>query len=239
MKAGGRIFIRIGLLLIVRRLVFLYDRAPRRPAAHRHRRRQRGGRQLAYSRACSRPSLGRGGAASQAGQRSRTIESQDLEAARAAAATTAKRPVQAARIPRHGTADRRADLQPGHQRRSSAPCGAGRSAQAQAQYEHQQADTRRTDALAKQGVMSAQASDEAVTSLNAAKAAVDGAQESVSAAEASLKVADSQYRTGHRQPRKPPQPPARTMRMLRLCSIRPGCRAGLCAGGLSGHRHCR
>jgi HlyD family secretion protein len=61
--------------------------------------------------------------------------------------------------------------------------------QAQAQYEHQVADTSRTVALAKQGVMSAQAHDEAVTSLNAAKAAVDMAQENLSAAEASVTLA--------------------------------------------------
>ena len=52
-------------------------------------------------------------------------------------------------------------------------------AQAQAQYEHQEADTSRTVALARQGVMSAQSRDEAVTSLNAAKAAVDTAQGNV------------------------------------------------------------
>jgi HlyD family secretion protein len=61
--------------------------------------------------------------------------------------------------------------------------------QAQANYEHQQADTTRTVALAKQGVMSEQARDEAVTSLNATKAAVDTAQENVSAAEASVRMA--------------------------------------------------
>jgi multidrug resistance efflux pump len=61
--------------------------------------------------------------------------------------------------------------------------------QAQAQYEHQEADTRRTVALAAQGVMSAQARDEATTSLNAAKAAVDSAKESVAAAEGSVKLA--------------------------------------------------
>lgn len=60
---------------------------------------------------------------------------------------------------------------------------------AQAQYEHQDADTRRTVALANQGVMSAQARDEATTSLNAAKAAVDSAKENVAAAEASVKLA--------------------------------------------------
>jgi HlyD family secretion protein len=64
-------------------------------------------------------------------------------------------------------------------------------AQAQANYEHQQADTTRTVALAKQGVMSEQARDEAVTSLNATKAAVDTAQENVAAAEASVRMASA------------------------------------------------
>lgn len=61
--------------------------------------------------------------------------------------------------------------------------------QAQANYEHQRADSDRTIALARQGVMSQQASDEARTSLAAAKAATDTAQQSVTAAEASLKLA--------------------------------------------------
>lgn len=62
-------------------------------------------------------------------------------------------------------------------------------AQAQAQYAHQQADTSRTVELAKQGIMSAQASDDAATSLQAAKAAVDAARQNVDAAEASLRQA--------------------------------------------------
>jgi multidrug resistance efflux pump len=62
-------------------------------------------------------------------------------------------------------------------------------AQAQANYEHQQADTTRTVALAQQGIMSAQAKDDAVTSLQASKAAVDTARENVAAAEASLRQA--------------------------------------------------
>jgi multidrug resistance efflux pump len=62
-------------------------------------------------------------------------------------------------------------------------------AQARANYEHQQADTSRTVALAQQGIMSAQARDEAATSLQASKAAVDTARENVSAAEASLRQA--------------------------------------------------
>jgi multidrug resistance efflux pump len=62
-------------------------------------------------------------------------------------------------------------------------------AQAQANYDHQQADTSRTVALAKQGIMSEQARDDAATSLQATKAAVDAARENVSAAEASLRQA--------------------------------------------------
>ena len=62
-------------------------------------------------------------------------------------------------------------------------------AQAQALLEHQQAETTRTVALAKQGIMSEQARDEAVTSLQAAHAAVDSARENVAASEASLKQA--------------------------------------------------
>ncbi|HEV2708674.1 MAG TPA: efflux RND transporter periplasmic adaptor subunit [Edaphobacter sp.] len=63
--------------------------------------------------------------------------------------------------------------------------------QAEAQYEHQQADSNRTIALAKQGVMSQQASDEAATSLRASQAAVDAAKQSITAANASLKLAEA------------------------------------------------
>jgi multidrug resistance efflux pump len=62
-------------------------------------------------------------------------------------------------------------------------------AQAQAQYDHQQADTSRIVALAKQGIMSAQARDDAATSLEAARATVDTAKENLSASEASLRQA--------------------------------------------------
>ena len=62
-------------------------------------------------------------------------------------------------------------------------------AQAEANYDHQKADSSRTVALAKQGIMSEQASDEAATSLQATKAAVDTARENVAAAEASLRQA--------------------------------------------------
>ena len=62
-------------------------------------------------------------------------------------------------------------------------------AQAQANLAHQQADSTRTVALAKQGITSAQAKDEAVTSLMAAQAALESARENVSAAKAAVQQA--------------------------------------------------
>jgi multidrug resistance efflux pump len=62
-------------------------------------------------------------------------------------------------------------------------------AQARANLEHQNADTSRTVALAKQGIASDQAKDEAVTSLNAAEAAVESAMANVAAAKAALQQA--------------------------------------------------
>jgi HlyD family secretion protein len=63
--------------------------------------------------------------------------------------------------------------------------------QAQANLAHQQADTQRTVALAKQGIMSQQASDEAETSLAADQAAVETAKENIAAAEAALRQAQA------------------------------------------------
>ena len=62
-------------------------------------------------------------------------------------------------------------------------------AQAEANLEHQKADTTRTVALAGQGIASDQAKDEAVTSLNAAEAAVESANANVAAARAALQQA--------------------------------------------------
>ena len=64
-------------------------------------------------------------------------------------------------------------------------------AQAQANFDHQKADTDRIVALAKQGIMSQQASDEAATSLQADQAAVDTAKANLAAAQASLKQAQA------------------------------------------------
>ena len=121
-----------------------------------------------------------------------TIESDDLDAARQAAAATAA----GARYKLFSSRDterQTAGQTTSQVANAEAQLRVAQAAlqQAQANYEHQQADTKRTEALAKQGVMSAQASDEAVTSLNAAQAAVDGARQNVSAAAASLKVAEA------------------------------------------------
>jgi|SRR5579872_122450 len=67
-------------------------------------------------------------------------------------------------------------------------------AQANANLAHQQADTLRTVGLAKQGIASEQAKDEAVTSLQAAQAAVQTATENVSAAQAAVKQAKAHER---------------------------------------------
>jgi multidrug resistance efflux pump len=63
--------------------------------------------------------------------------------------------------------------------------------QAQANLEHQKADSQRTVELAKQGIMSAQASEEAVANLKAYEAAVETAKHNVAAAEASLRQAQA------------------------------------------------
>lgn len=62
-------------------------------------------------------------------------------------------------------------------------------AQAQANLDHQKADTDRIVALAKQGIMSEQARDDAATSLQADEAAVETAKANLAAAEASLRQA--------------------------------------------------
>ncbi len=125
-----------------------------------------------------------------AGQLIATIQSDDLEAARQAAAATAvsqKFKLQGAsdteRQTKGDTSNQVANAQA--QLRSAQAA----LIQAQAQYEHQNADTSRTVALAAQGIMSYQSRDEAATALHAAQAAVDSAKANVGAAQASLKVA--------------------------------------------------
>jgi HlyD family secretion protein len=125
-----------------------------------------------------------------AGELIATIQSDDLAAARNAAEAAAA----SQRFKLQGTQDTQRQTQGGTTSQvanAEAQLRVSQAAliQAQAQYEHQDADSKRTIALAQQGVMSEQSSDEARTSLSAAQAAVDSARQSVSAAQASLKVA--------------------------------------------------
>ena len=126
----------------------------------------------------------------QAGQPIATIESEDLAAARKAAEATAS----SQQYKLQGVSDTERQTRGGTSSQvtnAEAQLRSARAAlmQAQAQYEHQEADSSRTVALAGQGVMSQQARDEAATSLRAAQATVESAKENVAAAEASLKVA--------------------------------------------------
>jgi len=125
-----------------------------------------------------------------AGQLIAVIESEDLQAARKAAEATADsqkfklgETVETERQTRGetGSATLNAEAQLSAAKASLA--------QAEANYEHQKGDTSRTVALAQQGIMSEQAKDDAATSLQASKAAVDAARETVAAAEASLRQA--------------------------------------------------
>ena len=127
-----------------------------------------------------------------AGQLIATIQSDDLAAARqaAAASTVSQRykllgASDTERQTRGGTSSQVANAE------AQLRAAQATLVQAQAQYEHQQADTTRAVALAQQGIVSQQSRDEQVTSLAAAKAAVDTAKENVSAAEATLKVANA------------------------------------------------
>lgn len=126
----------------------------------------------------------------QAGQLIAVIESDDLQAAHNAAEATAAgqkwklgETVETERQTQGETASAAAT--------ADAQLRSARATllQAQANYDHQQADTSRTVALAQQGIMSEQSRDEAAASLQADKAAVDAARENVAAAEDALRQA--------------------------------------------------
>jgi HlyD family secretion protein len=126
----------------------------------------------------------------QSGQLIATIQSEDLAAARnAAEATTAS---QSALLQQARDTERQLGGSTSSQVvNAEAQLEAAKATlvQAQAQLDHQNADTSRTVELAAQGVMSEQSRDEQVTALAAAQAAVDTAKQNVAAAEAALKVA--------------------------------------------------
>jgi multidrug resistance efflux pump len=125
-----------------------------------------------------------------AGQLIAIIESEDLQAARKAAEATVSS--QQSKLGETVETQRQTQGEVSSATvNAEAQVRAARAslAQAQAQMEHQQADTSRTVALAQQGIMSSQAKDDATTALHAAEAAVQTARENVSAAEASLRQA--------------------------------------------------
>jgi multidrug resistance efflux pump len=125
-----------------------------------------------------------------AGQLIAMIESDDLQAARnAAEATAAGQKWKLGETVETELQDRGETGNAAVNAEAQVRAAQASLAQAEANYDHQQADTSRTVALAKQGIMSEQASDEAATSLQAAKAAVATARENVAAAEASLRQA--------------------------------------------------
>lgn len=128
----------------------------------------------------------------QAGQLIALIESDDLAAARKAADATVLS--QRAKLNETISTERQTRGEVSSQSiNAEAQVRAARAAlaQAQANLDHQQANTQRTVALAKQGIMSQQASEEAESSLQAYKAAVETAKENVAAAEASLRQAQA------------------------------------------------
>ena len=127
-----------------------------------------------------------------AGQLIAVIESDDLQAARQAAEATAAsqmgklgETVETERQTRGETSSATVNAE------AMVNASQAALAQAQANYDHQRADTTRIVALAQQGIMSEQAKDDAATSLQADKAAVDSARENVAAAQASLRQARS------------------------------------------------
>lgn len=128
----------------------------------------------------------------QVGQLIATIQSDDLAAARNAAEATAASQrfllLQAKDTERQLGGSTASQVSNAEAQMHAAQASL---AQAQAQLEHQRGDTSRTVALAAQGVASDQSRDEAVTSLDAAKAAVDTATHNVTAAAAALKVAQA------------------------------------------------
>lgn len=125
-----------------------------------------------------------------AGELIATIQSNDLAAARNAAKETAIS--QKYQMQQASDTERQIEASTASQvRNAEAQLRSMQAAlaQAEAQEQHQYADTSRTVALAAQGVMSKQSRDEQVTSLHAAQASVTAAKQNVAAAQASLQVA--------------------------------------------------
>ncbi len=126
----------------------------------------------------------------QAGQLIAVIESQDLAAAEAAAQANVASQRQKLNETEETEQQTKGEVSSAALS-SEAQVYAAQAAldQAQANLEKQKADTTRTVALAKQGIMSDQSRDEAVASLQADQAAVESARHNVAAAQAAFQQA--------------------------------------------------
>jgi multidrug resistance efflux pump len=126
----------------------------------------------------------------QAGQLIAVIEADDLAAARAAADATVLSQEQ--KLNETQDTERQTEGEVSSATvNSEAQVRASQAAleQAFANLAKQKADTERTVALAKQGIMSQQSSDEAVAALQADEAAVESARQNIAAAQAGLRQA--------------------------------------------------
>lgn len=127
-----------------------------------------------------------------AGELIAVIESRDLQAAANAAAANAAGDAWKLRQAQETVRQNRGETSSATQAAEAQVKAAQAAlAQAQATVARQKADTTRTVALANQGIMSEQAKDEAVASLQADEAAVNTARGNLNAAEASLKQAQA------------------------------------------------
>jgi len=126
----------------------------------------------------------------QAGQLIAVIESNDLAAAQSAAAATVTSQQQKLNETVETQRQTLGEVTSATSNSAAQVLSAQASLdQAQANLLRQQADTPRTVALARQGIMSKQASDEAVAALQADQAAVDAAKQNIVAAQAALRQA--------------------------------------------------
>lgn len=125
-----------------------------------------------------------------AGQLIAVIESNDLAAARAAAEATVASQQQKLSETQETERQTKGETSSATVNAQAQVTAAESAlAQAEANLARQQADTERTVALAKQGIMSKQAGEEASAALQADQAAVKSARANIAAAEAALKQA--------------------------------------------------
>jgi multidrug resistance efflux pump len=119
-----------------------------------------------------------------------TIESDDLDAALKAAEATAASQQWKLRSNEETERQNRGETSSAvASAEAQVQAAAASLVQSQANFQHQQADTSRAVALARQGIVSKQIRDEQVTALAAAKAAVDAARHNLAATQANLRQA--------------------------------------------------